>query len=248
MKVKKIKIYLAGCMGDWRNILKEYLKNLNVEFLEPDISALDMITTFVTKDLEMIKKADLIVCLINYEVYTGVIFECGFGHALGKPIITIFELKGRIEPFLISSSIAVYTNLQSSLDKIERTIKKIGESETEEKLRNNLLHILYHGTSKENADKILKEGFNKYTYFAKNLNDALMMGGEYVFGVAFKHYKAPDWFENFRCWQIRNKRHIPPSKIVGLVKYSMEEILINKELSNKVFKSESLPTCTTHGK
>jgi len=110
---------------------------------------------------------------------------------------------------------------------------RIGE---EEKLRNDLLHILFHGTSKENADRILIEGFQPYTYFAKNLRDAINMGGEYVFFVMFEHKITPEWFENFRCWQIRNKHHIPPNKIVSLKRYSVDSIFNNKKLANRIFK------------
>ncbi len=106
----------------------------------------------------------------------------------------------------------------------------------ERTLRNRLLHIVYHGTSEENTKKILKEGFKEYSYFAKNLADAISMGGPYVFGVVIEHKKAPEWFEHFRCWQIRNKELIPPSKIVSLRKYSSEDLLINKKLSKKVFE------------
>lgn len=104
-------------------------------------------------------------------------------------------------------------------------------------LRNTLLHILYHGTSKENANKILKDGFDPYTYFAKNLRDAINMGGEYIFEVMFEHKIAPNWFENFRCWQIRNKQHIPPNNIVSLKQYSISEIFANKKLANQVFQT-----------
>jgi len=113
-------------------------------------------------------------------------------------------------------------------------LTKQASSEEEKKLRDDLLHILYHGTSKENAEKILKEGFDQYTYFAKNLTDALSMGGPYVFAVAFKHTTAPQWFEYYRSWQIRNKRKIHPCHIISLAKYSEKRLYFKKELAHKV--------------
>ena len=108
--------------------------------------------------------------------------------------------------------------------------------EEEEKLKNNLLHIVYHGTTKENADKILKEGFKEYTYFAKNLKDAIGFGGGYVFEVVMEHKCASEWFEHFRCWQMMNREHIPPSKIVSLKRYDKDEIFVNEKLRHKVFE------------
>lgn len=109
-------------------------------------------------------------------------------------------------------------------------------SQVELELRNNLLHIVYHGTSKENAEKILRDGFKKYTYFAKNLRDAIGFGGGYVFEVVLKHNHNPEWFEHFRCWQTMNKEHISPDKIVSLKKYSEKEVFVNEELRRDVFR------------
>jgi len=106
----------------------------------------------------------------------------------------------------------------------------------EKVLRNRLLHIVYHGTTKKNAEKILKEGFKEYTYFAKNLAAAIGFGGGYVFAVALGHKYAPEWFEHFRCWQIMNKKRVPVSQIVSLRKYSFEELKVNEKLRKKVFK------------
>jgi len=106
----------------------------------------------------------------------------------------------------------------------------------EKELRSKLLHIVYHGTSKEKAESILKEGFKPWTYFAKDLSEALMYGGGYVFEVVMEHKGAPEWFEHFRCWQIMNRKHIPITKIITLRKYSREEIFANEKVRKKVFK------------
>jgi len=113
-------------------------------------------------------------------------------------------------------------------------VSRKNQRKLEKKLRNRLLHIVYHGTTKENADKILKEGFKPWTYFAKNLAEALYYGGGYVFAVAIEHNKSPEWFENWLGWQIMNHEHIPITQIVNLRKYSREEIFTNKPLWNEV--------------
>ncbi len=45
------------------------------------------------------------------------------------------------------------------------------------------MSVYYHGTTKENAETIQKQGFKKGTYFTWDLHSALVMGGMYVFGL-----------------------------------------------------------------
>lgn len=103
-----------------------------------------------------------------------------------------------------------------------------------------LLHILYHGTDETTAKKIMVNGFKEFTYFAKNLKDALKFGGDCVFEVAFPDGFAPNWFSSEFCWQIRNKKRILPDKIVRVCKYDERLIFENKQLNNEIFQS-SLP-------
>jgi len=56
------------------------------------------------------------------------------------------------------------------------------------------MKICYHGTDTEDkATSILANGFNKDTWFAANLQDALGFGGPYVFEVSFDFDEAPNW-------------------------------------------------------
>jgi hypothetical protein len=73
------------------------------------------------------------------------------------------------------------------------------------------MRIRWHGTNKENALKIIKNGFLPNTHFALHLEDALEMGGSWVFMVKFN-----DKNEN---WQFLNKKRIPKEKIVRLTQY-----------------------------
>ncbi len=81
----------------------------------------------------------------------------------------------------------------------------------------------YHGTKKENAEKILVEGFNPNTYFAYHLEDAIEFGGNYVFRVEFDEIKFDNCDEN--RWQFWVQNRIAPDKIHQLIKYDMEEIM-----------------------
>ena len=88
---------------------------------------------------------------------------------------------------------------------------------------------LYHGTTKENADKILKEGFIPGTYFGKHLEDAINFGGEYAFHIWFS--EDPNDY-----WEWRNSKHIPPERIVYLDHFKLTILYENKEASLKVSK------------
>ena len=75
------------------------------------------------------------------------------------------------------------------------------------------LRICFHGTTEENAEKILAEGFNVGTYFALHLEDAIEFGGESVFFVEFDEGK----FNGPVDWQFHLRERVPPTKIKKLV-------------------------------
>ena len=79
----------------------------------------------------------------------------------------------------------------------------------------------YHGTTEENANKILEEGFRAGTYFTWDLSSALVMGGDHVFEI-FVDFETKDW-------QYRIKEVMPPSKIIRLCKYRPEVVYTNRE-------------------
>lgn len=82
--------------------------------------------------------------------------------------------------------------------------------------------IVFHGTTKDNAMKILKEGFKPYTFFARNLYNSLDWYGEYVFAVKMKTNPA-----NLN-WELRNKKTIKPNKILWLRKFTKDIIYLKK--------------------
>ena len=81
--------------------------------------------------------------------------------------------------------------------------------------------VYYHGTNKENAELILKQGFREWTHFTWDLHSALVMGGMYIFGIYF-----PD-LDITQNWQWRNPERIPPHQILYLRKFSIDCIYDN---------------------
>jgi hypothetical protein len=73
------------------------------------------------------------------------------------------------------------------------------------------VNICWHGTDEITAQVILRKGFKPHTHFAAHLEDALAMGGPFVFNVMFKE-QAPNW-------QFLNKEHIGPDRIRTLTQF-----------------------------
>jgi len=96
--------------------------------------------------------------------------------------------------------------------------------------------ICYHGTNKKGYNGILEKGyFDKYTYFAAHLEDALGFGGKYIFEVCFFSNKVPSH------WQFIVKKKYSIKNIVR-IKYHSKIILLteDKQLGSKIFKSAML--------
>ncbi len=71
--------------------------------------------------------------------------------------------------------------------------------------------LCYHGTTKENAEKILSEGFKPDCWFARHIEDAIQFGGTFIFAVPFETKKMP------RSWQFHVLESIPKTKIIYLL-------------------------------
>lgn len=97
------------------------------------------------------------------------------------------------------------------------------------------MRIFFHGTNKVNALSILKTGFNVGTYFSFNLEDALALGGNYVFEVALDQALAsPDV-----TWQFHTLIHIPADRIVACSVIQQETIYNNPDLRREVFEANA---------
>jgi len=93
------------------------------------------------------------------------------------------------------------------------------------------LRICYHGTDEKSASIIKREGFKPLTYFGRHLEDALFMGGEYIFEVAFNAQEIPN------NWQFRIEKWIEPLLIVSHYQLQKYPIIDNEDLRAKVLAS-----------
>lgn len=102
--------------------------------------------------------------------------------------------------------------------------------------------VWFHGTTQENAEKILQEGFQPGTYFGKHLEDAVHFGGGYVFEVYFKEAPTKNW--QWRCSEV-----IPPSAILNLIRYQPEVVHWSPEAARQMkanhFEEEGFTICDT---
>jgi hypothetical protein len=89
------------------------------------------------------------------------------------------------------------------------------------------MSIWFHGTLRERAGIILKEGFKAGTNFAKHLESSLVMGGPYVFWVFFE--KDPT-----DCWEYVSSKPVGPDKILLLRRYNIQRLYDNEDLAEKI--------------
>lgn len=109
----------------------------------------------------------------------------------------------------------------------------------EDNLELEVLEVLYHGTKfKYTANKILKEGFQEWSYFAVDLSTAIGQGGKYVFEVVFLKNDLPEY------WQVRCENSIPPNRILRLSKYKKVRVFANTNTQNRVY-DHALECCVT---
>ena len=73
--------------------------------------------------------------------------------------------------------------------------------------------VCYHGTSKENAESILREGFMAGSYFAYRVEDSLKFGGLYLFAVGFSADPAL-WHGEPNGFQFHLRQAIGPEEIL----------------------------------
>ncbi len=91
--------------------------------------------------------------------------------------------------------------------------------------------ICYHGTTKRNAESILRGGFKPDSWFALHLEDAIEFGGAWVFETSFKDEVA------HIGWQFHCRKAVPPTRIVGLKEYRVRVVEENRKLRDKIFPS-----------
>lgn len=134
----------------------------------------------------------------------------------GKLDISFQDLEHILEDLL------AYSSQGLALDEAYRISDRVGE-----------LRICYHGTDDKTAEIIKAQGFNPGTYFGRHLEDALFMGGEYIFEVVFKTKEIPD------NWQFRIKEKVVPIRIVRHYRLMKSEFYSNEYLVDIILKSNS---------
>ena len=87
--------------------------------------------------------------------------------------------------------------------------------------------ILFHGTTEENAKLILRKGFKKGTFFGKHMEDAIHMGGLFVFQVWFD--KRPTEY-----WEWISDREISPSDIRSLDEFTVKEHKHSEKVEKRI--------------
>lgn len=73
--------------------------------------------------------------------------------------------------------------------------------------------VCYHGTSQENVESILREGFREGSYFAYRVADSLAYGGPYLFAVAFSVDPAM-WHGEENGFQFHLREAMGPEEIL----------------------------------
>lgn len=89
------------------------------------------------------------------------------------------------------------------------------------------MRIMYHGTTAENAAKILKDGFGIGTFFARHLEDSLHMGGDYIFEVYFA--ESPTEY-----WEYVTDKIVPPTNIRSHYKLQIDLLWDSEECGNEI--------------
>ena len=93
------------------------------------------------------------------------------------------------------------------------------------------MRIYFHGTNKESANKILKNGFKKGTWFADHLEDALEFGGNHIFQVVIDVIGKRSY-----NWQVCIINKINKDRIVKYEIHKTKVIQENKKLRDKIFE------------
>lgn len=102
-------VYLAGCKGDWR---EKYIKKFpKWTLIDPFIaSPQEAICKFTSADLNYVANCDMIIMNIIQEEHSGSLIEAGAAYAWEKPIILIWQVKGRLDSMLLGISKYVFND------------------------------------------------------------------------------------------------------------------------------------------
>jgi len=106
-----------------------------------------------------------------------------------------------------------------------------------------IMRAAYHGTTVENAEKILKVGLEEYSYYTPFLDTALAQGGPVIF---IWYIMDPQYGKaiNKGGWQFRTREVIPPDEFAAVVYYKdVKLIKYNGSLVYRQEKAKNPDTC-----
>jgi len=94
--------------------------------------------------------------------------------------------------------------------------------------------LYWHGTNRKNASAILKSGyFQKDTWFANHMEDAISFGGQYVFTIVLE-------MEKHNRWQVCLSRPLSIDNMLSLDKIAITNLRKNKQQIKDFFRSEDV--------
>lgn len=78
-----------------------------------------VIYQFVNDDLEAIRNSEVVFAVVDYHVYSGLAAEVGFAHALGIPIVLVWDVSSkyvpkRMDSFVVGCSTAVFIDVDEA--------------------------------------------------------------------------------------------------------------------------------------
>ncbi len=120
------KIYLAGGLGKtWRPQIKQLLGH-KTDLYDPFTQSRQGATyEYVNDDLSALATSDIMFAVIDRKTYNGLSVEAGYAHALGIPIILVWDttsssISKRLDLFLLGCVTYASTDVESAADFITR--------------------------------------------------------------------------------------------------------------------------------
>lgn len=120
------KVYLAGGKSQaWRKRVNRKWRGLAITFDPFTDSRQGAVYQFTNDDLNAIRSSDVVFAVVDYHVYTGLAAEVGFAHALGIPVILVWDVTseytpGRVETFITACSAALFVDVDEAADFTKR--------------------------------------------------------------------------------------------------------------------------------
>ena len=139
MSFRKLRVYLAGDVSRsrWRQRIAEECQDLPLEFLGPidgiDYAGIHIANSFHpmfhVADKLKLDHADIVFAYLTSgsgSVFSGTSWECGYAHALGKPVIVVNDMPD-LESRLYALVTRMATSYTESLDYGITLLRALGE-------------------------------------------------------------------------------------------------------------------------